>query len=224
MSNQEETLEVQEKQLKEYRSHGGVVLGPWTSNFFYNDPKHLLFSLSRYKFVSKMFGKLDSVLEVGCGDCFGSVIVAANVGLYYGLDFEDIVIEDNRNRLKLKENMKFETVNILEKPFNIKTNAAFSLDVIEHIPIDQEKIYINNIVSSVNRGPLLLGTPNEYAKAYASEGARRSHVNLKTPETLAESLRPHYKTVLNFSMNDEVVHTGFDQMAHYIFALGVDPR
>lgn len=224
MTDQKETLDVQEEQLIEYKRHGGAILGPFTSNFFYNDPKHLLFSLSRYKFVSKILNKVDSVLEVGCGDCFGSVIVAANVEKYYGVDFDEAVIEDNKTRLQLKDNMNFEFLNILENPFHIKADAAFSLDVIEHIPFDQEKIYINNIVSSVNKGPVLLGTPNEYAKAYASEGAMRSHINLKTPETLAESLRPHYKTVINFSMNDEVVHTGFDQMAHYIFALGVDPR
>ena len=32
MNDQKETLDVQEKQLKEYRTHGGAILGPWTSS------------------------------------------------------------------------------------------------------------------------------------------------------------------------------------------------
>ena len=37
-----------------------------------NDPKRTVFTLSRYKFVSKVFEDLDSVLEIGCADAFGT--------------------------------------------------------------------------------------------------------------------------------------------------------
>ncbi|CAA7613597.1 hypothetical protein MCP1_120075 [Candidatus Terasakiella magnetica] len=36
---------------------------------------------------------------------------------------------------------------------------------------------------------------------------------------LAASLSRHFRHVLMFSMNDEVVHTGHHKMAHYIFAV-----
>jgi hypothetical protein len=110
------------------------------------------------------------------------------------------------------------------KPFEKKTTAAFSLDVIEHIPSQDEKIFIENIIQSIGDGPLLLGTPNISANQYASKYSKESHINLKTAESLAKLLSPFYKTVLNFSMNDEIVHTGFSQMAHYIFSLGIDRR
>jgi len=35
---------------------------------YHDDPRHLLFTLSRYKFVSKMFDGMNKVLEIGCGD------------------------------------------------------------------------------------------------------------------------------------------------------------
>ena len=35
-----------------------------------SDPARLVFTLSRYKFVAKMFDSFDSVLEVGAGDGF----------------------------------------------------------------------------------------------------------------------------------------------------------
>jgi 2-polyprenyl-3-methyl-5-hydroxy-6-metoxy-1,4-benzoquinol methylase len=221
---QQDTLDVQAHQVKAYNENGGVRLGPWTSHFFYSDPKHLAFSLSRYKFVSKIFNNYSSVLEVGCGDCFGSVIVADNVAKYYGIDFEEFVIEDNKDRLRLKTNMSFFAQDIIKSPFSEKVSSAFSLDVIEHIPEQDEGIFIQNIVSSIDNGPLLLGTPNITAKDHASEYSRISHINLKSAESLGELLTPFYKTVLSFSMNDEVVHTGFSEMAHYIFALGIDRR
>lgn len=223
-SSQQDTLNVQALQVLAYKENGGVRLGPWTSHLFYSDPKHLVFSLSRYKFVSKLFGGHDSVLEVGCGDCFGSVIVADNVKTYYGVDFDEFIIEDNSNRLSLNRNMNFFAHDILTAPFGKKVTAAFSLDVIEHIPARDEGVFIQNIVSSVDNGPLLLGTPNIAANKYASEYSKISHINLKSAESLANTLKPFYKTILNFSMNDEVIHTGFSEMAHYIFALGIDRR
>jgi hypothetical protein len=34
----------------------------------------------------------------------------------------------------------------------------------------------------------------------------------------------HFRTVFIFSMNDEVVHTGFSPMAHYLLAVAVGVR
>jgi hypothetical protein len=34
----------------------------------------------------------------------------------------------------------------------------------------------------------------------------------------------YFQNVFVFSMNDEVVHTGFSPMAHYLFAMGVGVR
>jgi len=224
INSQQNTLDVQALQIKNYKKNGGFRLGPWTSHLFYSDPKHLAFSLSRYKFVSKLFNGYDSVLEVGCGDCFGSVIVAENVKNYFGIDFDKFIIDDNKERLSSIENMNFFSHDILVKSFEKKTTAAFSLDVIEHIPSKDEKIFIENIIQSIGDGPFLLGTPNISANQYASKYSKESHINLKSAESLAKSLSPFYKTVINFSMNDEVVHTGFSQMAHYIFSLGIDRR
>ena len=54
-------------------------LGLMTSQLWYDDPKGLLFSLSRYKFVSKILSGSQNVLELGCGDGFQSRIVQQNV-------------------------------------------------------------------------------------------------------------------------------------------------
>ena len=50
-----------------------INLGNITSQDFVNDPRRLGITLSRYKFVGKMFEGFESVLEVGSGDGFKSL-------------------------------------------------------------------------------------------------------------------------------------------------------
>lgn len=218
------TEEVQARQIEAYRRLGGVQLGPWSSHLFYADPKHLTFSLSRYKFISKMFVNYGSVLEIGCGDAFGSAVVAQAVERYVGIDFDNFIIEDNKTRLKHVPNMSFCLHDIVTGPYDEKFDGAFCLDVIEHIPEINESQFIENILDSLVDGPIIIGTPNISAEAYASEYSKESHINLKSPESLANALNPYFRTVLNFSMNDEVLHTGFSAMAHYIIAIGIGRR
>ncbi len=48
------------------KDYGEIVLGKNTTRILYEDPKLLLFVLSRHKFVSKMFTGFKNVLEIGC--------------------------------------------------------------------------------------------------------------------------------------------------------------
>ena len=62
-----------------YEKYGSAKMGYMSSFTWNNDPKRLLFMLSRYKFVSKMFDGFDNVLEVGCGDGIGAHLVLQEV-------------------------------------------------------------------------------------------------------------------------------------------------
>ena len=63
------------------------------SKVWSEDPKDLFFTLSRYKFVSKMFNGIDSVLEIGCGDGFGSKVVNQTVKNLTISDYDPLFIE-----------------------------------------------------------------------------------------------------------------------------------
>jgi hypothetical protein len=67
----------------------------------------------------------------------------------------------------------------------------------------------------------IIGTPNIEASRYASPQSQVGHINLKNHLELRKLLADHFENVFVFSMNDEVVHTGFYPMAHYLFAVGV---
>ena len=66
--------------------------------------------------------------------------------------------------------------------------------------------------------------PSLESQAYASPQSKAGHVNCKSGEALKKTMECHFHTVFVFSMNDEVVHTGFHKLAHYLFALCVGKR
>jgi len=73
-------------------------------------------------------------------------------------------------------------------------------------------------------GCTIIGIPSLESQAYASPGSREGHVNCKSGITLQTLLLQYFDHVFLFSMNDEVVHTGFSKMAHYLLALCVNPK
>jgi len=202
-----------------------VALGPYTSHIWRDDPKHLCFLLARYKFCSKLLAGKKKVLEVGCGDAFATPVVAQVVESVHCIDFEPLLYEDNRKRLKSFSNITFAVHDITEKPLNEKFDAAFSLDVLEHIKPEDEHKFFENICKSLRQhGILIVGTPNITAEQYASKYSGIGHINLKDWKDLQKLLSEYFQNGFLFSMNDEVVHTGYYPMAHYLFALGTGPK
>ena len=104
-------------------------------------------------------------------------------------------------------------------------NGAFALDVIEHITPEKEDAFVANVVRSLTaHGVLLLGCPSQASQAHASKPSREGHVNCKDGEEMRKLLAGHFHNVFVFSMNDEVVHTGYFPMAQYIFGLACGPK
>ena len=88
-----------------------------------------------------------------------------------------------------------------------------------------EQLSFGNIVNSLHdRGRLIVGTPSLEGQTYASEPSRMLHINCMSGEGLRALAKRFFHHVFMFSMNDEVVHTGFMPMAHYLFALCIEPR
>ena len=84
--------------------------------------------------------------------------------------------------------------------------------MLEHIAPESEDRFIGNIVASlVPDGVAIFGMPSLESQVYASKQSKEGHVNCKTGSALRETLRRHFTHVFLFSMNDEVVHTGFSR-------------
>ena len=205
---------------------GRQELGILNNYTWYDDPRRLVITLSRYKFVSKMLSGKDKVAEIGCGDGFGSRIVRQEVKNLLITDYDPLFINDFIERNK---NNRWRTSakvhDILESPLREKQDAVYSLDVMEHMNKNQEKTYLMNICLSLNKnGVAIIGMPTRESQKYASSASIEGHVNCQSGDELRKTLNNFFSHVFIFSMNDEVVHTGFYKMAHYIFALCLNQK
>lgn len=214
--------------LKKVFDTKNLKLGSYTSWSMIHDARHMTFVLSRYKFVAKMLQGRKNVMEVGCGDAFGLPIVAQNLcrgGVLYALDWEESFLEDNRERLRFLNNVKFIHHDMNCKALDeVKVSAIYLIDVIEHVEPDKEDLFMNNMIASYENkenAVMLIGTPNLTAAQYASEQSADVHINLKDQNDLNTLLYKYFNNVFMFGMNDEVVHTGFAPMSHYIWGMGV---
>ena len=195
-------------------------IGLMNSAVWHEDPKRLVFTLSRYKFVAKMLTGKNRVAEIGCGDGFGARIVKQEVEQLTITDYDSYFIKRFEDIVSEEYPISAVEHNILEGPLGQKFDAIYSLDVLEHIPINHEDVFVRNIINSLgSNGIVILGMPSIESQTYASPASKEGHINCKTGKDLKLFLEKYFHNVLLFSMNDEVVHTGFEKMAHYLFVI-----
>jgi cyclopropane fatty-acyl-phospholipid synthase-like methyltransferase len=202
-----------------------ILLGPWTSYSLVHDPKHMAFVLARYKFCAKLLEGKEHVLEVGSGDGFGLPIIAQTVGKVTCLDWDARLLEGNQRRLPHLDNVEYLEIDLNERAPDVRADAAFSIDVIEHLEPQQESAFFEHVVECLTpSGVLITGTPNATAFEHASAQSRAQHINLKTQESLRALMENWFENVFCFGQNDEVVHTGYSSMCHYIWTVAVGRR
>ena len=207
------------KNIKSRKFYSNFNLGHQTNYDFLNDPKRLPITASRYKFVGKMFEKFNNVLEIGSGDGFKSLIVG---DFCNNLTLSDV---NEKHMIDFKQNYSDSKIDYIIHNFEKKSlkknfDGIFALDVLEHIKKKKENTFIRNIKKTLNpNGTLIIGMPSKESQRYASKLAKKYHVNCKTKKELSSFLKKYFNCVYMFSMNDEVLHTGYDHMSHYIIAI-----
>jgi cyclopropane fatty-acyl-phospholipid synthase-like methyltransferase len=158
--------------------------------------------------------------ELGCGDAFGTRIVMQSTEKVVAYDFDPVFVDDIRQRHSQRWPVEAHFHDIMEAPLPNKHDGIYSLDVIEHIQRTDEHVYLENLRESLTEdGVLIIGSPSLESQAYASPPSKEGHVNCKSGEELKALLKNYFENVFLFSMNDEVVHTGFTPMAHYLLAV-----
>ncbi len=216
-----QTREKQYQFLIEREKEGLSKFGLMSSQVWQDDPRRLGFVLSRYKFVSKMLSGMNHVLEVGCADAFGTRVVRQEVPFVTAADFDPLFIASAGAAMDPRWPITARVHDMLNGPLEEAFDGAYALDVIEHIQPRDEDRFIGNIVKSLNpNGVLILGSPSLQSQVYASPPSKEGHVNCKEAPQFKILMQKFFHNVFIFSMNDEVVHTGYHPMAHYLFAIG----
>lgn len=189
-----------------YDEHMGLM----TSYRWRHDPKTVLFMLSRYKFVSKMLEGYPNVLEVGCGDAFGSHLVAEVVSHLKCIDLDMQMLKSANPH----PNITYACTDKMEL-----ADAIYSLDVIEHMTFENSKTWVREM--SLYASLVIIGSPSFESQDYASPLSKANHINCLSAPDLKALMKDNFKHVFMHSMNDEVVGTGYHKLSHYNFAIGV---
>ncbi len=211
--------------LEKFKKQGLVPLGLMTNQAWDDDPKRLAFTFARYKFTAKMLSGRKDVLEIGCADAFASRIVLQHVERLTVTDFDNVFIDDINCRLSEKWPMTCFQHDILAGPVPGQYDGIYALDVLEHIKRNDEATFMANMVSSLApHGTAIIGMPSLESQPYASPISREGHVNCKSMPDLRVLMEQYFHTVFIFSMNDEVVHTGYHKMANYLLAICCESR
>ena len=205
----------------EYKDEDRIRLGMMSSHRWRMDPKVLLFSMARYKFIAKMLAGKNTVLEVGCGDGWGANIVIREVGSIHCVDMDPTLVKECEE-MKSDSRLTFGMHDLRKSPVSPVSDAVYLLDVLEHLDKNDEDIFLKNIAASITEdGVCIIGIPSLESQEYASKPSRATHVNCKSGNDLKQTVEKYFKNVFLFSMNDEVVHTGFTKMSHYLLCLCV---
>lgn len=223
--NEPQMKESQYQFLLDRQKKGLSRFGLMSSQVWQDDPRRVGFLLARYKFVSKMLSGLENVLEIGCADAFGARVVKQEVKHLTAVDFDPAFIENAKEGMDPRWPLTLKVHDMLDGPFEGSFDGAYALDVIEHIQPADEDRFVGNIVKSLNpQGILVLGSPSLQSQRYASPASKEGHVNCKEAPQFKALMEKFFYNVFIFSMNDEVVHTGFHPMAHYLLALACAKR
>jgi 2-polyprenyl-3-methyl-5-hydroxy-6-metoxy-1,4-benzoquinol methylase len=214
-------------QMLEEKTKRLVTLPLLDSFVVENNFKGLPTILSRYKFVAKMLEGKKNIVEVGCNAGFKTMLLAQFVENVYGIDYDAEQISFAKENFENKQ-ARFLCKDIFDVKGSvngIENDGIFALDVIEHIPKEKEDLFIGQMVQSIHKdGICIIGTPNITAAPYQSETSKAAHINLYSYDRLKNLMDRHFKNTFLFCMNDEMVHVGFPQMAHYLLVMGVAPK
>ena len=173
-----------------------------------------------------MLAGKQNVLEIGCGDGTGVPIMLQCVDRMTCVDMNASIINDNLRRFAYEPRVSF----LLQDDDAFSTSscsydAAISLDVLEHVPNEAQDTFMNEILIKVQKNAVvIMGTPNITAFEYQNNLVKKYHINMQSHESLRAFFQKFFENTFIFSMNDEIVHTGFYPMAHYLFAVGVGVR
>lgn len=212
--------------VQQMNAKEGFPLGPINGESIVKDPKHLSFVLSRYKFAGKMLRRCETILDAGCGEGLGVLTFLSETPAHItAIDFDAAQIRYCQENLvpRVGGRATFQRHDLVADPVGQVPFDGFScIDVIEHLHPDEEALFLEHCAASLKGGGVAIwGTPNLHASAYANPRSKIGHINLFTPERFTAALECYYRHVFLFSMNDEVIHTGFSKMAHYLIALCV---
>lgn len=207
-----------------YNKYPESLLSQEYTEFIHKNLLQFTVRLARYKFIARLVRKTDKILEIGCGSGLGTIFLGQHGASVTGLEVKKYELESAR-KINLRKNVKFLKADFFDYKAPSKYDVIVAIDVIEHMTVAQAKKLIEKMMSFLKpTGMAIIGTPSIYSYKFQSEISKASHVKCYDQEELVKMIDNYFGRTLAFSMNDEIVHTGFPKMAWYYFVIGLVPK
>jgi len=180
--------------------------------------------LFAYQFAKDMIPQNGFVLEVGCGEGYGTNLLSQHAGKIIGLDVDENTIAHASKKYH-SENCIFEVYDGVRIPYNDNTfDAVISFQVIEHLQNDIS--YISEIcrVLKVN-GFLILTTPNRTCRLKSGQKPwNRFHVREYAPHELDHVLKSKFSDVKVWGIrgNEEVQEIEMERVRQVLKIVSFD--
>ncbi len=206
-----------------YDRYPNLTLPPEYTYFAEKDLLRLLIRLARYKFVARLIKKTDSVLEVGSGSGLGTIFLGQHCAQVTGIEVKKTEVEEALS-IPHPPSVDFVQGDLFDLPPSRPYDVVVALDVIEHMPVEQGHDLVRAMAERIKpTGMLVIGTPSVYSYEFQGPLSRASHVKCYDQPELVDLIEHYFGRTLAFSMNDELVHTGYHKMAWYYFVVALAP-
>lgn len=134
------------------------------------------------------------VLELGCGDGYGSFILAKKAKTIIATDIDKKTISEAQKKYKLR-GLKFACLDALSLPYEDEFDVVISFQVIEHVK--DVRLYLSNIKKVLKKnGVFILSTPNRLLRLYKGQKPwNRFHIEEYEESKLKNMLEKHFPAV-----------------------------
>lgn len=194
---------------------------------FESKEEYLLYlrHLFAYGFAKDNISKNSFVLEVGCGEGYGTRLFSENVVKIIGLDVDKNTIASAQKKYG-SENCIFRLYDGLKIPYEDNIfDAVISFQVIEHIQDD--KNFISEIYRVLKRnGIFILTTPNGTLRIKPGQRPwNRFHVREYYPNELEQVLKSKFSDVKVWGIrgNEEVQRIEIERVKQSLSIISYDP-
>ena len=181
--------------------------------------------LFAYAFAKDTISGNSLVLEVGCGEGYGTSLLSEHVANIVGLDVDKTAVAHARRKYG-SEKCVFTLYDGLKIPYeNNMFDAVVSFQVIEHVQDDA------NFISEIHRvlksnGIFMVTTPNRTLRMKPGQKPwNRFHIREYYPDELTQILKRSFSDVrmLGISGNTEVQRIELERVKQILKLISLDP-
>lgn len=181
--------------------------------------------LFAYEFAKHKIPKNSFVLEVGCGEGYGTDLLSQNAVKIIGLDMDKNTIAHAQKKYG-SENCVFTVHDGIKIPYENDTfDVVISFQVIEHVQDDIN--YISEIYRVLKRnGIFILTTPNKtYRLKPDQKPWNRFHIREYYPHELENVLKSKFSDVKVWGIrgNEEVQRIDIERVKQSLSIISFDP-